>query len=1265
MGKLIDVNEIGQRLRFSPAPFSLIRFMNCQSSVRVHFFTAFLVVSLCAFSPAGEVVESLTFEGYDAEGYGRHIVFVSGDEEYRSEEALPMLAKIMAVHHGFKCTVLFAQDPERPGIINPQVLDNIPGLEALRTADLMVIATRFRALPDDQMKEIDDYLMSGRPVVGLRTANHGFRFSEDSKWHHYSWGYKGGKRAWAEGFGGLVLGSWFFSHHGWHKYESTRGIVEQGAERHEILRGIEPESVWGPTDVYGVKEPIPGADVEVLLRGQVLEGMERGDEPLGRGPYEKAPDYVKNGSNDKNDPMQALAWTKSYQLPAGRKGRAFCTTMGASKDLIAEGTRRLVVNAMFWCLDMDIPAKSEISFVDPYQPTDFATHKREYWEKVQLKVSDFDLKAGLYESPEQVQGAVDLPYFDVRGGREGHGYEFADHPVNRQRLYNFYERQAQYYLEAGKQPVLLPHYPDLDGGTYGHWGAFHKNAYRDRRWNLMDVGPVMGGVFRVDGETYPRAIAVKLSDEMSCAFDPVTLRFTHVWNGGFLKFQANRWGIGQGIAPDGDVIARSLPGVGWSNPGIEAAGTIKRHYSPGEAEFHGYHRLDGRVVFHFTVAGTEIWESPTVVDGEFVREVEFSETQEKWKGASIGGIIMDVNLAMKEATAEGGSACYANKAITLAGTVGERIAGSPFAIDRIPVPHHNEFGSMMLIGGHDFFSNGDAAVCTMMGDVWRVSGLDDRLHKVTWTRIATGISQALGLAVFDDTIYVTGRDRIWRLHDLNGDLEIDFYENFCDDFEVSDGGHDFSVDLKRDGSGYFYFVSGKTGMMRIAPDGSRAESIAGGLRNTNGVGASPDGSIVTTSTNEGDWTPASAVFEISEGDFYGRKARLDGEPIAPAMCYLPRGLDNSSGGQVFANSENWGALKDHLFHVSFGNGTWMMILRDAVEGQRTQGAAVPLPGDFESGTHRAAFNEADGHLYVSGADGWGNYSISDGDFARIRYLGDEHLHLPVAWKAYANGIVVEFAQAIDSASATPERTFCQTWNYLYSEAYGSLEYSVNQPELPGHDPVTVKSVSVIDERRVFFEMPDIQPAMQAHLHARLRSSDGQEFVLDMYPTLLRLADNFPGFDQGEPAKATQLTLPTRWPVPFKPKHDTGRKRGRLIRLEAIPGLLFDQKKIIVKRGERISLDFKNTDTIPHNWVLCAPGSGERVGMASNELLANPEAAAMHYVPDSEEVLHYTPMRYHNHRYLLHFNAPEKVGRYPYLCTFPGHWAVMRGELVVE
>lgn len=1196
-----------------------------------HLTLLSLVLSLSlGLAVADEPKKWQVYDGFTPDGYGRHLVFISGDEEYRSEEALSQMAKIMAVRHGFKCTVLYAQDPEQPGIVNPQVLDHIPGLEALRTADLMVIATRFRALPDDQMGEIERYLKSGRPVIGLRTANHGFRFPKESKWHNWSWKYNGEKEAWAEGFGGLVLGSWFFSHHGWHGKESTRGIPEKGAERHEILRGIEPGSVWGATDVYGVKDPIPGEDVQILLRGQVLAGMEMDSEPLGKGPYEKAPSYVLEGSNDKNDPMQALAWTKSYQLPGGREGRVFTSTLGASVDLMAEGTRRLIANGVFWCLGMDIPAKTDVTLVGDFQPTPFKTHKREYWEERQLKVSDFDLAEPLYEESGALQGEVELPYFSVKGGRDGYGFDFATHPTNRHRLYRFYDRQAEYYLDGNEVPDILPPYPGLEAGTFGHWGMFHKNSFKDRRWNLMEDGGVVCGILRVNGKTYTRAIAIRLSDELSCAFDTETLRYTHVWKGSFVKYSPSRWGIGHGIEPDGKVIET-----------FEDA--------PQAGEFSGYRMLGSQVILEYQVGDSMRFSSPSIDPaGKFAPN--------------------EGDLAAATFPAAG-EARYADRAITLSGKPGEPIPGQPFAIDRIPVPLHNEFGSVMLIGGHDFFANGDAAVCTMFGDVWRVSGLDDDLDAVTWTRIATGLNQALGLSIFDEKIYVIGRDRITRLHDLNDDGEIDYYENFCDDFPSSSGGHDFYTGLQRDGNGYFYFVAANSGVIRVAPDGSSAEAIADGLRNTNGVGASPDGSFITTSTNEGDWTPASAVFEVKDGDYYGRHFKQDGPAIAPAMCYLPRGIDNSSGGQVFANSEKWGPLNGQLFHFSFGAGTWMMILRDTAEGKRAQGAAVLMPGDFESGAHRGRFSPKDGQLYVSGADGWGNYAITDGDFARVRYLGDDHNQLPIGWKAHRNGMVIEFANAVDPASLKAENFFAQAWNYEYADAYGSLEYSLKQPETPGHDPVAVTSVHPIGEdgKTIFVEMPDLVPAMQMQVHARLESADGEAFKLDMYPTVLWLREDFSGFDGYEKSgteKATELSLRVAFPHPFKPKV-APIQGGRKIAVTAISGLQYDVKEIHAKPGEAISIEFRNLDTIPHNFVLAAKDRLMQVGNAANLMLADPKAAAQHHVPDSDDVLHFTPMLNHNRRYSLRFHAPEEPGSYPFLCTYPGHWAVMNGVLIVE
>ena len=446
--------------------------------------------------------------------------------------------------------------------------------------------------------------------------------------------------------------------------------------------------------------------------------------------------------------------------------------------------------------------------------------------------------------------------------------------------------------------------------------------------------------------------------------------------------------------------------------------------------------------------------------------------------------------------------------------------------------------------------------------------------------------------------------------------------------------------------------------------------MATGLRNSNGLGVNPNGTEVVVSTNQGDWAPASAVFEVRQGDFYGRRAAKDGDPIAPAMCYIPRTYCNSTGAQRFVNSDSWGSLKGQLLTFSFGAGTWQMILRNPSEDpdRRTQGALVPLPGDFESGAHRAAFSPSDGHLYVTGADGWGNYAITDGSFARVRYLGDDHSNLPVDWNAHRNGLIVTLANPIDPASVKAENFFAQTWNYEYSDAYGSLEYSLKQPELPGHDPLPVKSVHLqADGKTVFVEIPDLQPAMQVQLYGELKNKVGENFVLDLYPTVLWMDDDFSDFDGYEksgPDKPTELSLRVRWPSPFQPKVPQG-KPGRKITVAMVSGLQFEPAEFTVKPGEQITVYLDNKDSIPHNWLLAKPGAYHAVGLASSTMLTDPNAAAKHYAPETDDVLHYSPMLYHRNRYSLHITAPKEPGRYPFMCTFPGHWAVMKGEMVVE
>ena len=313
--------------------------------------------AVSAFAESDAAPLWVTYEGTEGPGLGRKIVLISGDEEYRSEEGLPQLGKILAGQHGFTCTVLFPIDP-KTGTIAPDYGKNIPGLEALRDADLVVMLLRFRDLPNEQMQHIDDYLRRGGPIVALRTSTHAFN-TNNPDWKHYSNGYNGDRAVWKDGFGRLVLGEKWISHHGHHKREGTRGVIAGGHEEHPIVRGIGEGEIFGDSDVYGVRLPLPG-DSNPIVLGEVVSSLDY-DAPAVDG--------------KKNDPMMPVAWTKSYQIPGGEMGRVFCTTMGAATDLQWEGTRRLIVNGVYWALGMgdEIPEEgTAVELVGEYDPSPYS-----------------------------------------------------------------------------------------------------------------------------------------------------------------------------------------------------------------------------------------------------------------------------------------------------------------------------------------------------------------------------------------------------------------------------------------------------------------------------------------------------------------------------------------------------------------------------------------------------------------------------------------------------------------------------------------------------------------------------------------------------------------------------------------------------------------------------------------------------------------------------------------------------------------------------
>lgn len=330
-----------------------------------------LLIKLCIVSAAEP---GLVIEGKEGIGKGQHIVFVTGEEYYRSEEGMSMFAKILSQHHGYKCTVLFAIDPVT-GFINANKANNIPGLEALKSADLMVVFARFRELPDADMKHIVDYVNAGKPVLGIRNATHAFRYPANSTSPYKSWDFQ--SKAWPGGFGQQILGDTWIAHYGKFQKEATLATVVSSQRNNLVLRGV-ADTIFCHTDVNSVERLTP-KDL-VLMQGQVLSGLNPKDPPV---------------TDKRKDVRMPFAWFKTYTAPSGKEGRSFSTTAGASLDWQSEDLRRLMVNAIYSLTghEKDIPEKSNVNFIGEYKPKPTGALSNEAWTALKLTPTTFAINA--------------------------------------------------------------------------------------------------------------------------------------------------------------------------------------------------------------------------------------------------------------------------------------------------------------------------------------------------------------------------------------------------------------------------------------------------------------------------------------------------------------------------------------------------------------------------------------------------------------------------------------------------------------------------------------------------------------------------------------------------------------------------------------------------------------------------------------------------------------------------------------------------------
>ncbi len=438
-----------------------------------------------------------------------------------------------------------------------------------------------------------------------------------------------------------------------------------------------------------------------------------------------------------------------------------------------------------------------------------------------------------------------------------------------------------------------------------------------------------------------------------------------------------------------------------------------------------------------------------------------------------------------------------------------------FIADTFPLPIDNPWQSWMRPGGFDFTPDGKAAIVAMWnGDVWRVDGLmAPAPAPLKWRRIASGLFQPLGVKFRGDDLFITCRDQLARLRDLNGDGETDFIECFNDDAQVTEHFHEFAMGLQTDAAGNFYYAKSARHaldsvvphhgtLLRVSADGSRTDILATGFRAANGVCLNDDGTFFVTD-QEGHWTPKNRINRVKVGGFYGNMFgygsvtdTADSAMVQP-MVWITNDKDRSPAELIRVPKNAWGALGGALLNLSYGTGRAFIVPNEESGGQ-WQGAVCELPMPaFATGIMRGRF-AADGALYSCGMFAWAGNATAPGGFHRIR-RSEKAAHVPLAIHAAKAAFSVTFSDPLDPASVKPGAFACKVWSLKRSASYGSKHYDEH--------PLTIAAAQLsADGRTVTLAIPDLAPTQCYELAAKLRATDGTSIERSLHGTIHHLSD---------------------------------------------------------------------------------------------------------------------------------------------------------------
>ncbi len=442
-------------------------------------------------------------------------------------------------------------------------------------------------------------------------------------------------------------------------------------------------------------------------------------------------------------------------------------------------------------------------------------------------------------------------------------------------------------------------------------------------------------------------------------------------------------------------------------------------------------------------------------------------------------------------------------------------ADGPFASDTFPLPIDNPWQSWMRPGGFDFTPDGKAAIVAMWnGDVWRVDGLmAPAPAPLTWRRIASGLFQPLGVKFRGDELFITCRDQLVRLRDLNGDGETDFIECFNNDHQVTEHFHEFAMGLQTDAAGNFYYAKSARHalpalvphhgtLLRISADGSHTDILANGFRAANGVCINDDGTFFVTD-QEGHWTPKNRINRVKEGGFYGNMFGYSDvtdsadSAMRQPMVWITNAKDRSPAELVWVPKNAWGSIGGSLLNLSYGTGRAFIVPNEEVAGQ-WQGAVCELPMPaFATGIMRGRF-ATNGDLYTCGMFAWAGNATTPGGFHRI-HRNDAPAHLPLSIHAAKGALTVAFSDSLDVSDLKPGNFAMKVWSLKRTANYGSKHENEH--------PVEIRSVSASsDGRGITLEIPDLAPTWCYELIVKLKGADGTPFERSIHGTIHALAE---------------------------------------------------------------------------------------------------------------------------------------------------------------